>query len=333
MSSSAQTDDHCSIEIKGFQCQELRNKISSLTQYLCGMFGYFSSTKSPSDVFFHCTTELVERESATQSVATVYELIDDLIKWITCHEISNILHAWKIEFHIFDKLLAKVVLTVPDLISAISDSDSKGSTHDALYPTCPIIFYNSETIRLAQSIMPILSRLFFKKSATVLLNQTPQKPVTKMNSYQLATLIQLVTRNLRVMINILNETDAYDGSYTPQYLTRSVNKMVHCLNSILLHITLYIMPLIPDHEHPSSPNHSQTWLVNWHILFLAATEDCVHAAEHFEFPASRHYQKICFNCHQLTCRLIPSYYPLYFKVNPKQLFRHSHCAQCTVTVH
>jgi hypothetical protein len=46
-----------------------------------------------------------------------------------------------------------------------------------------------------------------------------------------------------------------------------------------------------------------------------------------------HYQKICFNCHQLTCRLIPSYYPLYFKVNPKQLFRHSHCAQSTVTVH
>jgi superfamily II DNA helicase RecQ len=46
-----------------------------------------------------------------------------------------------------------------------------------------------------------------------------------------------------------------------------------------------------------------------------------------------HYKKICFTCHQLTCRLIPSYYPFYFQVDPKQLFLHSHCAQCTVTVH
>jgi hypothetical protein len=39
-----------------------------------------------------------------------------------------------------------------------------------------------------------------------------------------------------------------------------------------------------------------------------------------------HYQKICFNCHQLTCRLISSYYPFYFQVDSKKLFLHSHCA-------
>jgi hypothetical protein len=39
-----------------------------------------------------------------------------------------------------------------------------------------------------------------------------------------------------------------------------------------------------------------------------------------------HYQKICFNCHQLTCRLIPSYYSFTSKLIQKNF-------SCTVTVH
>ena len=53
----------------------------------------------------------------------------------------------------------------------------------------------------------------------------------------------------------------------------------------------------------------------------------------WEIKEVTHYQKICFNCHQLTCRLIPSYYPFYLQFNSKQLFRHSNCAKFTVTVH
>ena len=53
----------------------------------------------------------------------------------------------------------------------------------------------------------------------------------------------------------------------------------------------------------------------------------------WEIQEVTHYQKICFNFHQLTCRLIPSYYPFYCQFNTKQVFRHSHCAQCTVTVY
>jgi hypothetical protein len=43
-------------------------------------------------------------------------------------------------------------------------------------------------------------------------------------------------------------------------------------------------------------------------------------------PGCHHYQKICFNCHQLTCRLIPSYYSFTSKLIHKNF-------SCTVTVH
>jgi hypothetical protein len=51
--------------------------------------------------------------------------------------------------------------------------------------------------------------------------------------------------------------------------------------------------------------------------------DMLHAGG----PSTLHYQKICFNCHQLTCRLIPySYYYFTSKLIQKNF-------SCTFTVH
>jgi hypothetical protein len=69
---------------------------------------------------------------------------------------------------------------------------------------------------------------------------------------------------------------------------------------------------------------------SWEVLSHLQSSTLLRYSFVFYSP---HYKKICFNCHQLTCRLIPSYHPFYFQVNSKQLFLHSHCAQCTVTVH
>ncbi|PLW22174.1 hypothetical protein PCASD_18811 [Puccinia coronata f. sp. avenae] len=280
-SSSVRTDDHHSIEIKGFQCQEVKSRIESLIFKICHTCCIFSILiKTRNDCNYPAST-FVDIESAIQAVANACESIHQLIKWITSHEISNILNAWDIQSGEFNKLLFKLT----QLIHPISESKEENGES----MTSPVKqLSNPEAVELAKSVMPILklSRLFFKKSATILFNRTPSQLVTNMNSHQLdasVKLAYLTIVDLRSIIAILRQTDnTADTSVIAGDITRSIKLMKDRLDDILLLIPLYIIPLLPDLDHPSSPHHPLTWLANWHILFLSTTQKCMCAAETFE---------------------------------------------------
>jgi hypothetical protein len=167
-----------------------------------------------------------------------------------------------------------------------------------------------------------------------------------------------------ILLNLL-ETNPIVPELKMEWAEWSIKTSVNMLFHSSLNLLYYFLSNFPS-SIPTSPLHKNDLccsgvcenfsfvLQNQNISFMARpsvlkSKNWRHGPNHFysermgqydvikvKFSSTQHrwqYQKICFNCHQLTCRLIPSYHPLYFKVNPKQLFRHSHCAQCTVTVH
>jgi hypothetical protein len=164
-----------------------------------------------------------------------------------------------------------------------SDDQESSETYEALYIS------KEATQRLAESVVPILkvSRLFFRKLVRTVLNRTPSKAFTDMNSLQLNTLNKAsrsIDDHLCSLIHILKDVKKIEKYDTADALAQSIKKITDHFNSTILLLILYVIPLIPNLNDPSSQEHFQTWSSHWHHLFLSATHNCLRAADKFSAP-------------------------------------------------
>jgi hypothetical protein len=262
-SSSAKTDVYCSADLQASQCWELKSQVKTLFGILCGTVGYMLSLPEPYNP--RHVSQSVHKEELIQFIVRALESIDYLSKWMTRDEVGHIIQAWEIQLWWFDKLLA----TLTNLINPMFKSDPKSNGLSLARYTSPLS--RIEDIQLAELFVPIfkLSRLFFKKSARMVANSTPSKPLIDVDSYQLHTAkqsVHLIGGDLVCILGALERTRYSDRASTGRKLIKFIKSISDCWNSPLRLIDLYIIPLIPHLENPSSQTCFRTWLSNWHTV-------------------------------------------------------------------
>ncbi|PLW22381.1 hypothetical protein PCANC_25198 [Puccinia coronata f. sp. avenae] len=309
--SSAQTDDNHRKEFKEFIRHGLCSRIKYLNDELCSIFNCCSGTirelkkpVSPSNR----VRRLNRRRRMIHDITAAKKSINQLTKWLTNHEITNIQEKWKKDIPYFNHKLTRLKKLINQTIDypevededenknknededdGVDDGDEAGADGDGdeddgdgdeSENQIDELFsgHNEAVISLAQSAIAVikLSRLFFKRMSKIGLNQAPLKPFTDMNSYQLETLTDSpswISYNICLFVSIVTDVNETDEAETAETLTQSVQKIVHRVDSIILLLFVYVFPLLP------SPNHARNYLVTWNNLFLTATQNCIRAAQ------------------------------------------------------
>jgi hypothetical protein len=106
------------------------------------------------------------------------------------------------------------------------------------------------------------------------LNQTPSKPYTDMNSFQLKTLSSSAGFIAHYLFQIMETIADYDldlrhneDNHNPAFIKGIIDKkIIRRFNSILQLLVTYVIPLIP--KSSSEPNLLQTYLVEWNNVSL-----------------------------------------------------------------
>ncbi|EFP75991.2 hypothetical protein PGT21_002615 [Puccinia graminis f. sp. tritici] len=277
--SRAHTDDHYLQDLKDFRSQKLVFKISFLTHELSffsdGCTMLIQESKLSQGAGRRRARKFNARGRVTQFAAIASDSIDRMIKWLRGHELTIIQEDWKIDLSSIDDMLAKLT----KLINSRTDSDEDGQSKIKA-PSAPII-------QLARSAVPIvkLSRMFFRKLSSSGLNETPLQSFTAMSSDQLRTLCrstELIATELNKILKTFSKAEQTNNAETAQGLSKSAGRVLHLLQSNMLLVTLYVLPLIPTVNNSSSQNHLKTWLITWNNLFLSTAEKCISAANTFQ---------------------------------------------------
>jgi hypothetical protein len=273
--SRADTDDHYLQDLKSFRCQKLLLKISFLIHELGFLFDgctmLIQESKLSQGAGRRRARKFNARGRVTQFAAIASDSIDKMIEWLRGHELTAIQEDWKIDLAGIDDMLAKVT----KLINSRTDSDEDDQSR-----------IQAPLIQLAQSTVPIikLSRMFFRKLSTSALNEAPSQSFTAMSSDQLRTLCQsaeFIGTELNTIVKTLSKAGETNHVETAQALSKSASTVLDLLQSNMLLVTLYVLPLIPKVNHSSSQNHLKMWLITWNNLFISATDNCISAAHTF----------------------------------------------------
>ncbi|KNE98460.1 hypothetical protein PSTG_08199 [Puccinia striiformis f. sp. tritici PST-78] len=292
----AQTNDNDLQEIKGFRLWVLRWNIVSLTHHLRRLFDFSSNVilelQPPPLTYRRQASSSDNRKMVTESTTETLALINRLMKWVYGNEFSVILERWQIELDAIDTQLANIIW----LICLTTQSDKED-------PQSEITELSEPIIHLAQSTIPVfkLSRLFFRKSTRSGSNQTRFESFSEMSSHQLGALYESageIADHLCRILKTLSEPEEYELSHITAALIHSVEHLLLRFDSYMLLLILYVVPVTPEWEDPSSRKlHLKTWLVNWHNLFLSA---CKKTPE-WEDPSSRklHLKTWLVNWHNL----------------------------------
>ncbi|PLW21012.1 hypothetical protein PCASD_03622 [Puccinia coronata f. sp. avenae] len=288
-----QTDDSSLEEFKNFRRQELRSKIEALSEELCIVFHIFflgQVKQNQSDLQTARRNQPIRKLRFIQLTGIACQSIDCIIQWLTSHELSNILQNWNATLYDIDSLLCRFVYQVINPMSNSEEEDDDNQDTDSEHKP---IYLSKESLQLAKSVIPIIkvSRLFCRKLSRHVLNQTPSKSFTAMNSLEFDTLntaAEMIHCHLDFIIRVVKDADNHDDAWTASNLAETIQKMRDLFDSNLVLIFLYIIPLIPHLNVPSPYNDFQTWSTHWHHLLLLSTQNFLHAVHLFEnHPSSR----------------------------------------------
>ncbi|WAR62275.1 hypothetical protein PtB15_14B370 [Puccinia triticina] len=277
------TNDHYLKDLKEFQCREMVRRLSYMNRGLSCMFDGCATLIEESKLsrrrYRRRARQHNTRGDVIDSSENASEWIDILIKWSKCNELTNIQEDWEVEVPVIDEVLAKLTRLIRPTATSNSAEEDQPEIEGA----------SEAVIQLAQNAVPItkLARLFFRKVATSGLNRTPLQTFTEMNSNQLRTLSEspeYLDDEFNRLFKTLNKADETDVADTIEALTQAVNRTIEIFQTSMFLVTLYIVPLIPQANGPSSQDNLQNWLITWNNLFLSATQKFLSAAQRFGTP-------------------------------------------------
>ncbi|KAH9453915.1 hypothetical protein Pst134EB_014016 [Puccinia striiformis f. sp. tritici] len=273
--SPADTNDRHLKELKGFRAQGLQSIIEDLISNMCHVFStcfeFMGCLKLPSQTFHRHGRTFRQKDMLSLDTTRAADKIDVAIEQLKGHEFYYIRRDW--EDHVLH--IHRLLRQVTDAINSTNDS---GDDDDS-----EIVNHSKLAIEVLQSIVPVikLSRLFFKKLLRSGMKETPLQPFTEMSSHQINALANSagsVLYKLDEIYEALTDPDVEEESSIGE-IPGLINDLTSTFDTTMLLLVFYIVPLIPQVNHPSSQNPLTTWLVNWNHLFLIATRDCISATK------------------------------------------------------
>ncbi|EFP84733.2 uncharacterized protein PGTG_10892 [Puccinia graminis f. sp. tritici CRL 75-36-700-3] len=147
-------------------------------------------------------------------------------------------------------------------------------------------FNHKPVIQLARVFIPIikLSKLFFAKLSKRGMNQRRFLTFSEMCSDQIETLAKSTTyvaQDIEPLLGLLFKADLAHRASTNQEFTQITNDLKSHLESALLLVILYYLPLVPDTEGFPVQNYYKTWFVTWNTQFNISIRNFQHAARSF----------------------------------------------------
>jgi hypothetical protein len=215
-----------------------------------------------------------------ERTAYVIESIDRVNQWMISHEFILIQEHWDISVSAYDDQITELTQLINCAIHPPKPEDVNNSSRGVGGRSV-----NKHAIPLAQSLIPLtkLSRVLLKKLAKDALNQIPSQSFTDMNSCQSAKLsdsgrvMERTFYDMKISIAEYDEGIVIAGFNPPEPIKVIIHDLIRHLNSSILLIIIYVIPLIPDSI--SSSNLLQDFLVKWRNLFLIAAQNCICAAQ------------------------------------------------------
>ncbi|PLW48061.1 hypothetical protein PCASD_03606 [Puccinia coronata f. sp. avenae] len=287
VSSPTRADDQDLQEFKEFTRQGLSSALKFLIHQVNSIFEQSShvikelTKPSTSTIESHQHLQSSLRFAILRRASVAATSIDRVIQWITADEFALIQVHWGSgSCDPYNEFLTDL----PKLIYRAIHHLEPNYFNDGYTK----YLKNEHALPLAHALTPLmkLSRLFFKKLVKDGLNQTPSKPYTDMNSYQLQTIGDSVGFIMLYLFHIMKSIAEYGTEYrhdeenlNPELIEGVIKKIIRRFDSNILLIITYIIPLISD--SPSEPNQFQTYLVEWNSLFLIASQRCIFATQYY----------------------------------------------------
>jgi hypothetical protein len=268
-SADVRTGDQGLERFKGYRLVELKKEFLFALKKICVVFqtnSMYIQQMRPSRRGFFDDVNISDCKAVTK----------DAVYWIE----HTIKHLRRSEMDIIANKAKRAVCELDsqliDLISLVDPNAPAGRCRFEVLAHQPLI-------HLAKLAIPImkLSNLFFKKLSQLRMNCQAPPLFTQMNSVQLKSLCEStdsVTINLSGLMHEFSEVDTTfeHQAVDIRSFTHTVEQITTCLESPLLSVLLYLVPLtnnLPDE------NYYQSWFATWNTTINNAIHKFVQAAK------------------------------------------------------
>ncbi|KAH9441665.1 hypothetical protein Pst134EA_000582 [Puccinia striiformis f. sp. tritici] len=221
------------------------------------------------------------RQEFTKLISRTTSLIDWVIERIRISELDIVQECWVSGVPRIDDCMRQIgELLNPSPTTDSSELDGQENPRK-LEQEC--------IIKLARLTIPILKlcRLFYKKLIEGGIMRMIRSPIfTEMCSDQLNSLAQTIHNipdDIRRLIPLFQKADESLRDVTSSEFTQLANNLKSRLQSPLLLVLMYLVPLIPDTQNLYTQDYYRTWFSTWNLQFIISVHNFVHAVPSLGF--------------------------------------------------
>ncbi|KAA1088751.1 hypothetical protein PGTUg99_026563 [Puccinia graminis f. sp. tritici] len=219
------------------------------------------------------------KEHLTVQVHRASEQIESTIQLIKGSELDLVQESWESDLGQIDMFISEIIcaINLPTHLPKEGDHQT------------PSRLVHAPTIELARLSIPMvkLSKLFFAKLLKCGMNQRRFRSYSEMCLDQIGTVTQSIRFVAQELDTLISRLFCADLGHTDTATAR--RELIECTNSLksrvesaLLLVLLYYLPLVPDTEGFPVQSYYQNWFITWNTQFNLSIREFQVAVESFD---------------------------------------------------